>query len=118
MDFELKDTPEMAAFRKEARAFLQGIIPKDMVISPQELSDAQMEIRRELTRKVGAKGWLEPMFPKEYGGGGLSADHVVVLAEEMDDLQMSLVGEGPVADVLIWGTEEQKQHFLPPMLKG
>ncbi len=56
MDFELKDTPEMAAFRKEVRSYLQGIIPKNMVISPEALSDAQMEIRRELTRKVGSKG--------------------------------------------------------------
>ncbi len=118
MDFETRDTPEMAAFRKEVRAYLQGIIPKNMIISAESLTDEQMEIRREMTRKVGARGWLEPMFPKEYGGGGLTADHVVVLAEEMDDLQMSLVGEGPVADILVWGTEDQKQRFLPPMLRG
>ena len=56
MDFELKDTPEMAEFRKVVRSYLQGIIPKNMIVSAEPLTDEQMEIRRELTRKVGSKG--------------------------------------------------------------
>lgn len=119
MDFELRDTPEMAAFREEVRVYLKEIVPKSMVISPKLLTEEQMEIRREIASKLGVKGWLFPMFPKEYGGGGLSTDHAIVLAEEISEHQLSIESGGlPASDIFVWGTAEQKRQFLPPMIKG
>lgn len=126
MDFELRDTPEMAAFRKEVREVFKEMIPKDIVVSAyaDDYSPDQMEKRRELGRQLGARGWLYPTWPKEYGGGGLTSDHAIVLAEEIDEYELSSPpyydsgGRLGGADILVWGTEEQKQTFLRPMVRG
>lgn len=126
MDFELKDTPEMAVFRGEVREFLKEIIPGDLAISPDpdKHTEEQYHKRREIGRRLGARGWLYPTWPTEYGGGGLTMDHAIVIEEEIDEYQLTLPpyydsgGHLGGADILVWGTEEQKKAFLPPMLKG
>jgi alkylation response protein AidB-like acyl-CoA dehydrogenase len=68
---------------------------------------------------------LAPSWPSEYGGGGLSAVEQVVLAEELakagvpagipnDVFSIAMVGN----TILHWGTEDQKQYFLPRILSG
>jgi len=126
MDFELRDTPEMADFRKEVRAYFKEIIPKDIVVSPYptDHTDESFQAKREIGRKLGAKGWLYPTWPKQYGGGGLTADHAIVIEEEMDQYELGIPpyydsgGRLGGADILVWGTEEQKQSFLKPMVTG
>ena len=79
---------------------------------------------REVGRKLGDKGWLWPTAPVEYGGGGLSIDHAIVIEEELDRLDLSLPpyydsgGRLGGASILVWGSDEQKAHFLPPIFKG
>ena len=126
MDFEMHDTAEMAAFRDEVRAFLKEAIPEDLLISPykEDNGPVQLEYRREIGRKLGVKGWLYPTWPKQYGGGGLSADHALVINQEMDEYELGMPpyydpgGRLGGADILVWGTEEQKQTFLKPMVRG
>ncbi len=126
MDFELHDTPEMAEFRKEVSAYFQEVIPKDIVISAysEDYSPEQMEKRREIGRKLGAKGWLYPTWPKEVGGAGLTGNHAIVIEQEIDKYELSNPpyydsgGRLGGADILIWGSEEQKQTFLRPMVTG
>lgn len=123
MDFELRDTPEMEEFRKEVRAYLGGIIPENLVASPAHPQDAitneQKEVKRQIQLKLGAKGWLSPRFPKEYGGGGLSMDQTIVLSEEVSGYGLDLATDSMFgANIQVWGTEEQKHHFLPPILMG
>jgi alkylation response protein AidB-like acyl-CoA dehydrogenase len=70
--------------------------------------------------ELGRKGWLFPTYPTKYGGGGLTADHETILMEEFQRARVP----GHHADgttlstLLVWGTEEQKQKFLVPLLKG
>ncbi|MER3397001.1 MAG: hypothetical protein C4315_01250 [Chloroflexota bacterium] len=126
MDFELKYSPEQEAFRKEVRAFLEANIPPDLEepVDPADLSYEQYLMRRELGRKLGERGWLFPTFPKEYGGGGLPMELAVIIEEELDRYGLSLPpfyntgGTLGAPCILVWGTEEQKRHFLPPILKG
>ena len=74
MDFEVTYTPEQEAFRAEARAWLAANIPEglEQPVDPGHLSLEQYQHLRELGRRLGAKGWLYPTYPKEYGGGELS----------------------------------------------
>ncbi|MGC8481137.1 MAG: acyl-CoA dehydrogenase family protein, partial [Acidimicrobiales bacterium] len=68
---------------------------------------------------------LAVSWPKEYGGGGLSPLEQVVIAEEFahagvptggpnDPFSIQMVGN----TIIRWGTEEQKQYFLPRILSG
>jgi len=69
------------------------------------------------------RGWTVPTWPREYGGGGLSATEALVLKEEMQRLRcrQPLFGFGismlgPV--LLTRGTPAQKAEFLPPIARG
>jgi len=126
MDFELKDTPEMAKFREEVKGYLKEVMPAGIKVSPYFADDneEQYQLRRQLGHKLGEKGWLYPWVPKEYGGAGLNGDQMIVLTEEMDQYELGLVpygdagGSQMVPPVLVWGTEEQKQAFVPPTTRG
>ncbi|HJM88991.1 MAG TPA: acyl-CoA dehydrogenase family protein [Dehalococcoidia bacterium] len=121
MDFEPAYTPEQEAFRTEVRTWLDEYVPQ---IDGDPDSDDNYELYRELGRQLGAKGWLWPTAPTEYGGGGLSVDHAIVLGEEVDRFDVGLPpyydsgGRLGGASILVWGTEEQKQRLLPPIFTG
>lgn len=77
----------------------------------------------EFSKKLGGRGWLGMTWPKKYGGHERSSLERFVLTEEL------LVAGAPVsahwfADrqtgplLLNYGTEQQKQMFLPKMAKG
>lgn len=130
MDFNLQpDTPELAAFRQEVRAWLAEQMRGAEHLrwsgtwSTRE-NEEEYQFRRELGRKLGARGWLFPMFPREYGGGGLSHDHQLVIERELDRYGLSLnhvfytLARIVAPCILKWGTEEQKQKLLPPMVRG
>ena len=80
--------------------------------------------RRELGRRLGERGWLYPLGARQYGGGGLTLDATLVLIEEMQRIGLSLPpyydSGGVIGSVAIqvWGTEEQKQAFLPKIYSG
>jgi len=126
MDFEPTYTEEQEKLRTMVRDWLKDNMPSDIEHPPDpvDLTYEQYQKRRELGRRLGAKGWLWPTAPVEYGGGGLSLDHSVVIEEEIDRYGMTLPpyydsgGKLGGASVLVWGTEEQKQFFLPNIFKG
>ena len=77
----------------------------------------------EWTDKLFAGGWICASWPTEYGGKGLSLLQQVVFNEEFARVGAPLRGDffgdtlvGPT--ILQWGTEEQKQQFIPGILKG
>ena len=125
MDFELEWTPEQDAFRQEARAWIEQNgphIPDHP--DPGNLTREEYELQREFGRKLGAKGWLYPTMPAEYGGGELSMELAMALEEELDRYNMPLPpyydtgGKLGGVAILVWGTEEQKAYFLPMILHG
>ena len=84
MDFELHYTKEQEEFAREVRAWIDANIPN--LDPPEDLQNMTHEMfkqAREFRRKLGEKGWLAPTYPKEYGGGGLSIAHAVVIAQEL-----------------------------------
>ena len=126
MDFEVQYTAEQEEFRSEVRQWLEENVPKDLEepADSADLSYEQYQKRRDLGGKLGARGWLWPTAPTEYGGGGLDMDHAIIIEEEMGEYSLTLPpyydGGGRIGGptILLWGTEEQKQHFLPPIFKG
>jgi alkylation response protein AidB-like acyl-CoA dehydrogenase len=130
MDFsEHRDTPEIAAFRKEVRAWLEENMRGSEHLrwsatwSTRENSE-EYQFRRELGYKLGKKGWLFPMFPKEYGGAGFTIDHQLVLENELYRYGLVLAWifytlARIVAPVFLkFGSDAQKREFLPPILRG
>ena len=74
-------------------------------------------------RSCTPAGWICATWPVEYGGKGLSTLQGVVLAEEFARVKAPLRADffgdtlvGPT--ILQWGSEEQKQEFLPKILRG
>ena len=123
MDFTLASyTEEQERFRLEVRAWLGENVPDDMKdpIDGDDFTYEQYQFYRELWRKMGEKGWLFPTYPKEYGGGGMSADYEVIISEEMSSASVKACTSRSLVfqTLLVWGTEEQKQKFLPPLLRG
>jgi 3-oxocholest-4-en-26-oyl-CoA dehydrogenase alpha subunit len=125
MDFDVHYTQEQQAFRVEVRDWLEAHVPRvlRLAIEHGEPSESY-QLRRRLGRELGARGWLYPTAPTEYGGGGLDVDAALVLIEEMARFELSLPpyydSGGTIGSVAIrvWGTEEQRRALLPPIYRG
>lgn len=86
--------------------------------------EEEEKIPRSLIDKMAGRGYLAACFPQKYGGLGLDIVHYGLFTEEigkacsstraMLTVHTSLVGE----TLLRWGTEAQKDHFLPLMASG
>ena len=122
---DLRYPPEAEAFRAEVRAFLADELPDGWQgVGTLERDEAEAFSRR-WRRTLYEHGMLGIAWPTEYGGGGRTKLEQVVLAEE---LARARVPMGRVTDttsvkmmgntLVRWGTEEQKQRFLPRILSG
>jgi alkylation response protein AidB-like acyl-CoA dehydrogenase len=130
MDFTVSADPEhVVQFRKEVSAWLaeqmRGAEHLRWSASWSTREDEkEYKFRRGLAEKLGAKGWLFPIYSKEYGGAGLTVDHQMVLETELFKYGLNLSHvfytlARIVAPVLIrWGTEEQKREFLPAITRA
>ena len=126
MDFEPRYTEEQQEFRQQVKNWLNDNLPESLEY-PADSDDLTYNgylKLRELGSSLGANGWLWPTAPTEYGGGGLSIDHAIVIEEELDEHDLSLPpyydsgGRLGGASVLVWGSEDQKDRFLPPIFGG
>src|SRR5262249_30727433 len=73
--------------------------------------------------RMAEKGWTVPTWPKQYGGGGLTADEERVLQHELRRIHarspLQSVGIWMLGPVLIeYGNEEQKREHLPKIARG
>ncbi len=124
MDFELHYTGEQEEFRSEVQEWLKANLPDDMepLVDPSHPNPEQYKWAREFRSKLGEKGWRAPTWPQEYGGGGMSMDKATVIEEELAkhpipqiyDLGVSLCAPA----IMVWGTEEQKQRWLRPIMRA
>lgn len=122
---------EIDSFRAEVAAWLEAncpasmrrpIVAEEMVWGGSRLA-FQNEDQRLWFERCRERGWFAPGWPKEYGGGGLSAKQVRVLEEEMARLScrqpqynLGVWMLGPV--LLEVGTDAQKREHLIPMMQG
>jgi acyl-CoA dehydrogenase len=79
----------------------------------------------EFHRALAEAGWLGIAMPEAYGGSGLGITEAAVMLQAVAEsgaafsgasaLHMNIFGLNPV---VVFGTEEQKQRFLPPLIRG
>ncbi len=117
MDFELSDEQQLV--RDTARQFTDNeIIPRARD------NDRNGHFDLELVAKVAAQGYLGAIVPQQYGGAGLDYLTYGLIVEQIGrgdssirtvvSVQTSLV----CSAILRWGTEEQKQRYLPKLCSG
>lgn len=122
---------ELDAFRAETRAWLEANYPPSLN-APMGEDEAPWGGRKMVWKnpdaklwldRMAQKGWTAPMWPAEYGGGGLSKAQNKVLEQELRRLKarpalmsFGIWMLGPV--LLEYATDEQKQRFLPQIVRG
>ena len=117
MDFDLTD--EQQLIRETARTFAD----RELAERARD-NDRNHHFDTELVSKIAEQGYLGAIVPQEYGGAGLDYITYAVVVEEIGrhdsamrtviSVQTSLV----CSSILRWGTEEQKQHYLPKLCSG
>jgi butyryl-CoA dehydrogenase len=117
MDFDLSD--EQRLVRETARDFTD----REIFERARE-NDRNEHFDLDLIGKLAAQGYLGAIVPQEYGGAGLDYLTYGLIVEEIGrgdsamrtviSVQTSLVCSG----ILRWGTEEQKQRYLPKLCSG
>ncbi|WP_187335682.1 acyl-CoA dehydrogenase family protein [Novosphingopyxis iocasae] len=123
---------DLERFRAETRAWLEENCPPEMRQPMKDEKDAcwggrnwtfKNEAQKQWLEAMAGRGWTVPDWPKEYGGGGLSAAETKILRQEMarinarnplNSFGISMLGPA----MLHFGTEEQKRHYLPPIARG
>ena len=117
MDFELTD--EQRLVRETARAFTDNEI-----VERARENDRNEHFDLELVEKIAAQGYLGAIVPRQYGGAGLDYLTYGLIVEEIgrgDSAMRTVVSvqTSLVCSALVrWGTEEQKQQYLPKLCSG
>jgi alkylation response protein AidB-like acyl-CoA dehydrogenase len=116
---------DAAAYREKVQAFLAEKLPVGWKGIGALEGDAIRVFTTEWRKTLYEANYLAPGWPVEYGGAGLSALEQVILAEEFTHAGVPTGGPNDVFGIqmlgntlLMWGTEEQKKHYLPRILSG
>jgi len=119
---DLNYSPDEAAFRDEVRAWIGATLPnelRDKVLNYSELTKDEM-LRWHKT--LAKKGWIAPHWPKEWGGTDWTVVQRYIFEEECGAAgcpPIAPFGVRMCAPVLLrFGTDAQKQRFLPRMYNG
>ena len=120
MDFRF--SAEDSAFRQELLAFLRQELPSDWSGGGRWPDEWDWDFARETRKKLAKRGWLTMHWPEQYGGLAASPVRSAIFNEEMAYHRApgrDIFGGRMLASTLmIFGTEEQKQTFLPPISRG
>ncbi|HUZ13375.1 MAG TPA: acyl-CoA dehydrogenase family protein [Caulobacteraceae bacterium] len=124
---------DLTAFRADVRAWLEANYPAELKRpNPRSDPEATWGGRRfegsddpqiVWMRRMAARGWTAPTWPRAYGGGGRSGDEARVLDQELARggyraplASFGLWMLGPV--LLEYASEAQKSEHLPKIVRG
>src|SRR6201982_3999265 len=129
MNFD--DTPQEAAFRAEARKWIDANAPKELEaeLSKSSLGRIRLakhdmvEVGKAWQKKKAEGGWACLHWPKEYGGRGATPIEKVIWQQEEGVYgkltQPFQIGEGMCGPtVMAWGSEDAKRRYLPKLASG
>jgi alkylation response protein AidB-like acyl-CoA dehydrogenase len=115
---DLTFTERETAFRDELRTWLEDNRPGQ---PPAGEDDGTYEWRRDFQRRLADGGWAAVHWPVEFGGRGATLTESAIFFEELARARaplpvnaLGLLLAGPT--IMIWGTEEQKERFLAPIV--
>ncbi|MBI4705951.1 MAG: acyl-CoA dehydrogenase family protein [Deltaproteobacteria bacterium] len=117
MDFSL--TKEQRDIKRAAREFARGELTKERAWQ----YEREHAFPRELYRKAAQLGFIGLDYPAEVGGGGLGVTENVLVIEELCKADSGIglaihLAFLPAKIVKIFGTEEQRQRYLAPLVRG
>jgi alkylation response protein AidB-like acyl-CoA dehydrogenase len=124
---DLHDSPEDAAFRAEARTWIEANLTGEFAeargLGRAGLQHEGRDLRLAWERRLGAEGWTCVGWPVEYGGRGAPMSQQVIWNEEYvradAPARVNVMGEGLLGPTLIaYGTDAQKKRFLNPIRWG
>jgi alkylation response protein AidB-like acyl-CoA dehydrogenase len=124
MDFRL--TPEEETFRQEVESFIENECPKELR-GGGGLGGLTSNLPHFITwrKKVAEKGWIAPAWPKEYGGASMTIMEQFVYNMQTAKMRapspLFLGGLGVAVlgpTILVYGSDEQKQKYIPGILTG
>jgi alkylation response protein AidB-like acyl-CoA dehydrogenase len=120
MDF--RDSPDDAAFRAEARRVLEEAMAALPGPEPPTVEE-RLPYFRQFQRHIHDAGYAGLAWPREYGGNAASLTEQAIFLQEYDRAgapdRLNTLGEGLAGPTIIdFGTEEHKQRFLAPILRG
>lgn len=123
MDFNY--SPEQEAYRMDVRKWLEANQPASLTEQEKEKADEEFLWQRlkQWHKRLYKAGWMGLTWPKEYGGRGATFIEQVVFQQELGRLSLpfgcnilGVIMTGPA--LMQWGTEQQKQRYLQPILAG
>ena len=111
-------SPEHEEFRASFRKFLEK-----EVLPHHEAWEERGYVDREVWRSAGENGFLCPSMPESYGGAGADRLYSMVMMEETakartSGLGFSLHSEIVAPYIFKYGSQAQKQNYLPRMARG
>lgn len=106
--------------RREVRAFLDA---EARGLPPVERADSWMGFNAQFSRRLGARGWIGMTVPRLYGGAQATAFARYVVIEELlaagAPVSAHWIADRQSAPMLLrYGTEAQKERFLPAICRG
>lgn len=119
MDFKISD--ELESMRKMAYEFAVKNIKPTM-----EEDEKEHKFRPEILKKMGDQGMFACLAPEKFGGLELPEGHMAATLMAMEVARISpswalpfnLQMNGPQNVLLKFGTEEQKEQYLPGLIAG
>jgi alkylation response protein AidB-like acyl-CoA dehydrogenase len=120
---DLTFSPEEEAFRADVRAFIaeaKAKLPKNM--GAPEMATRTKDDYLAWHKLLYQRGWVAPLWPKQYGGPGWSVTQRYIFNEECAraetpvTLPFGLSMVGPV--IFTYGNDAQKKKYLPRILSG
>ena len=118
--FDFLLTNEQLKFREEVRDFVQWV-PRELILA---MDKDEIKFPKEFLQEAGRRNLLGCRYPKQWGGRGMDWVTTGMVLEEIGTLSYELacvfgVGAELVCDALIQhGTDEQKEKYVRPLLKG
>ena len=115
--------PDVDQFRKELRTFLEDNLTPEVAAAGQHSVEGNLEVLRAWNRTLADGGWAAPSWPVEYGGRGAGVEEQLVYLEETTRAgapgPVNVIGVSNIAPAIMqFGTPEQRERFLQPMLRG
>jgi alkylation response protein AidB-like acyl-CoA dehydrogenase len=129
MNFD--DSPQEAAFRAEAKAWIKANAPREFEAELAKASLGRIKLQKHdivdvakaWQKKKAEGGWVCLHWPKEYGGRGASPVERVIWQQE-EGIYFKLtspfqIGEGMCGPTLMaFGNEADKRRYLPKIASG
>ncbi|GIW45191.1 MAG: acyl-CoA dehydrogenase [Candidatus Binatia bacterium] len=117
MNFDFSDDQKL--LRENVRSFLAKEAPLTLC---RQVLETDSSYSASLWQAVAGQGWLGTAIPESYGGAGFGRLELAVIAEELGRV-LAPVPFGPTVylaaeALLVAGTEEQKQQYLPELGRG